>query len=130
MKSATIYFKKYQWKIHLFFHSNKYDSDVILGRLRDIGCVGYNLFNATKSLKNGKKNEGLTYSNYNTRESVLVVGQTSSFDELMNSSSHEIDHLSKHIVQANGIDIFSEEASYLVGDLTQKIYNVLKNEYE
>jgi hypothetical protein len=46
----------------------------------------------------------------------------------MNSSAHEIDHLAKQIVEANGIDVFSEEASYLVGDLTQKIYCVLENE--
>lgn len=130
MKSAVIYLKKYDWKIYLFFYSNRYDSGIILSHLEKIGCKGYNLFKAKKSLKNSKKNEGLTYSNYNSRESVLVVSQTSSFDELMNSSSHEIDHLSKHIVQADGIDIFSEEASYLVGDLTQKIYNVLENEYE
>lgn len=129
MKRATIHLKEYDWTVYLFFNSRPSDSDEILAYLRSFGCKGDNLYNAERSLKNGRKNEGLTYSNYIKRVSVLVVGKASSLDELMNSSAHEIDHLAKHIVQANGIDVFAEEASYLVGDLTQKIYMVLKNEY-
>ena len=129
MKRATIHLKEYDWTVYIFFYSRPSDSDEILGYLKSFGCKGDNLYNARKSLKNGRKNEGLTYSNYIKRVSVLVVGETSSFDELMNSSAHEIDHLAKHIVEANGVDVFSEEASYIVGDLTQKIYMVLENEY-
>lgn len=128
MKKANIDLREYDWTVYIFFYSRPSDSDEILAYLRSFGCKGDNLYNAKRSLKNGRKNEGLTYSNYMKRVSVLVVGQASSFDELMNSSAHEIDHLAKHIVEANGIDIFSEEASYLVGDLTQKIYCVLENE--
>ena len=128
MKKAKIDLREYDWTVYIFFYSRPSDSDYILAYLRSFGCKGDNLYNAKISLKNGRKNEGLTYSNYMKRVSVLVVGQASSFDELMNSSAHEIDHLAKHIVEANGIDVFSEEASYLVGDLTQKIYCVLENE--
>jgi len=128
MKKAKIDLREYDWTVYIFFYSRPSDSDEILAYLRSFGCKGDNLYNAKRSLKNGRKNEGLTYSNYIKRVSVLVVGQASSFDELMNSSAHEIDHLAKHIVEANGIDVFSEEASYLVGDLTQKIYCVLENE--
>lgn len=129
MKKAKIDLREYDWTVYLFFNSRPSDSDEILAYLRSFGCKGDNLYNANRSLKNGRKNEGLTYSNYQKRVSVLVVGQASSLDELMNSSAHEIDHLAKHIVEANGIDVFSEEASYLVGDLTQKIYTVIENEY-
>lgn len=129
MKRAKIDLREYDWTVYLFFNSRPYDSDEILVYLKSFGCKGDNLYRAKESLKNGRKNEGLTYSNYQKRVSVLVIGQASSLDELMNSSAHEIDHLAKHIVEANGIDVFSEEASYLVGDLTQKIYTVIENEY-
>ena len=129
MKKAKIDLREYDWTVYLFFNSRPSDSDEILAYLRRIGCKGYNLSRAIKSLENGRKNEGLTYSNYSRRESVIVIGDASSLDELMNSSAHEIDHLAKHIVEASGVDVFSEQASYLVGDLTQKIYKVIENEY-
>jgi hypothetical protein len=129
MKKAKIDLREYDWTVYIFFYSRPSDSDEILAYLRSFGCKGDNLYNAKRSLKNGRKNEGLTYSNYLERESVIVIGDASSLDELMNSSAHEIDHLAKHIVEANGVDVFSEQASYLVGDLTQKIYKVIENEY-
>ena len=128
MQSAHIKLIPYDWTIHLYFNSRLSDYEEILDRLKEVGCSGGNYLSALRSLSNGKLNEGLTYSNYERRESVLVVGEASSLDELMNSSAHEVDHLAKHIAQACDIDVFSEEASYLVGDITQKIYNVLKME--
>ena len=127
MTKATIHLRDYGWIVYCFFNTKPYDSDTILGYLRSFGCKGNDFVSAKRNLENGRKNEGLTYSNYERRVSVLVVGEASSLDELMNSSAHEIDHLSKHIAQASGIDLMSEEASYIVGDITQKLYTVLED---
>lgn len=69
-----------------------------------------------------KLNTGLTYSSIRNRQSIMVISDTSSPAQFMNSYDHERYHLVSHIEDAFGIDPASEEAAYLAGHIGQLMY--------
>ena len=58
---------------------------------------------------------GLMNSNYERRESVMVIGPTSSYREFANSLLHETRHLTDHVCLAMGMEIGEEPIAYLAG---------------
>ena len=78
---------KYDWKVEVYYAVDCYYTDEIMGRLYDIGCRGDDLRTAYENLSAGKPDTGLTYSNYGTRQTVMVIGITSSATQFQNSYS-------------------------------------------
>lgn len=66
-------------------------------------------------------NTGFTYSKGNT--SVMVINKCTSIVEVINTYNHEKNHIEMHICKELGIDPYSEEASYLSGDLSELIFD-------
>ena len=110
---------KYDWKVEVYYAVDCYYTDEIMGRLYDIGCRGDDLRTAYENLSAGKPDTGLTYSNYGTRQTVMVIGITSSATQFQNSYDHERKHLEAHIAAALGIDPWGEEICYLSGEIGQ-----------
>ena len=67
----------------------------------------------------GEANKGITYSNVKKKKTVVVIGWTSSRSEHMNSLSHEMLHVVQHISEVFMINMYGEEACYLLGGLVQ-----------
>lgn len=113
---------RYDWKVEVYYAVDCYYTDEIMGRLYDIGCRGDNLQTAYENLSAGKLDTGLTYSNYATRHTVMVIGLTSSAAQFQNSYDHERKHLEAHIAAALGIDPWGEEICYLSGEIGQLMF--------
>ena len=113
---------KYDWKVEVYYAVDCYYTDEIMGRLYDIGCRGDDLQTAYEILIAGKPHTGLTYSNYGTRQTVMVIGITSSAAQFQNSYDHERKHLEAHIAAALGIDPWGEEICYLSGEIGQLMF--------
>lgn len=92
-----------------------------MNALESIECPERILQSSYKNLMSCKLDTGLTYSNYMMRETVMVVGMTSSPVEFLNSFDHERKHLEAHIAQAFRIDPWGEEIAYLSGDIAQML---------
>ena len=122
MIKQTIYIYKIGWLVHAYFHKTRYDVDEIMERLWDLQCNSEIAQKAFNNLISNSLNMGLCYSNYNTKESVLVVGKASSADEFFNSIVHELSHLQGHICDVIGLDPKGEEIAYYMGDLSRDIY--------
>lgn len=89
-------------------------------------CWGGNGFGGFGNLSSCKLDTGLTYSNYSTHETVMVIGINSSAEEFMNSFCHERKHLEMHIAKAFDLNPWGEEVAYLSGKIGQKMYRVAK----
>ena len=89
--------------------------------LRDLGCKGVPLEDASNLVLRGEANKGLTYSNVSLRKSVVAIGWTTSSGEYANSLSHEMLHVIQHIAEYDLIDMYGEEACYLMGGLMQAV---------
>ena len=60
-------------------------------------------------------------------DSLIVISSTSTPAQFMNSLFHEQYHLISHIVEEYNINPFSEEAAYLAGFVSQRMYPKAKH---
>lgn len=121
-----LYIPKYDWLVQVFYHVTCFWTDEILDCLRNIGCPPDKLEEAYQNLTACKLNTGLTYSNYHFRESVMVIGKTSSYREFVNSLFHESRHLTDHISVALELEVGGEPIAYLAGDIGASIADEIK----
>ena len=69
-----------------------------------------------------KLNSGVTFSNPDFRTSVVCINKTTSREELINTISHEADHIQDTICDYYDVPLDSEDAAYLIGYLVGKMY--------
>lgn len=55
----------------------------------------------------------------------IGVSETVSGPEFLNTTIHEIAHVAMHIAEEDGIDPYSEELAYLMGDISHDISYVV-----
>ena len=109
-----------------YYAVTTYRTDDILKDFSEAGCKGIQLKRAYNSLKRNALDTGITYSNFGKRETVMVISLTSTPAEFLNSWTHEMQHLCRHVAQAFGINPYGEEAAYLAGDVAQKMFPVAR----
>lgn len=68
---------------------------------------------------------GFTYSNPEFRESVVVIGSSSSGAEFLNSFVHELRHLTDDIAYTCGYPLRGEPAAYLAGDISMGLSDIV-----
>lgn len=74
----------------------------------------------------GECNSGFTATDYSKRLSVAAIGLTSNKAQLLNTISHEVKHVQSNICKYYSIAEDSEDAAYLTGYLTMKMYQVFR----
>lgn len=126
MNKQRFYLRQYDWVVTVYYSVTPDVVHLVMRNLIALGCSGEDLFTSWRNISSGRPDTGLTFSNYEYRSSLLVVGHASSFGELMNSVSHEIHHLSVHIAEAYGLDLKGEEICYIDGKATQMIFETPK----
>lgn len=112
-----LYIEPYKWDVQVFLDAKAKDAREILDALEDIGINAAQFMRAQRHLQKAVRNSGMTYSSGVNRESVVVIGQSSSKQEALNTFSHELRHLVDDIASANGIASSGEEVAYLTGNI-------------
>ena len=119
MTEQEIYLERYDWTVHVLYDVRSRDAMYVRRCLRDLGCKGVPLEDASNLVLRGEANKGITYSNINRQESVVVIGWVTSSGEYANSLTHEMLHVVQHISERYFINLYTEEACYLLGNLIQ-----------
>lgn len=127
MITQKIYIEKYDWTVWAYYAVDCYYVDDIVKQLVSLGCSGDFLQKAIDNMTSCTLNQGLTYTNLNTQESVIVISLTSSAAQFVNSLTHELFHLVSHISEKHHIECNTEEAAYLMGDTAELIYNKVQS---
>ena len=126
MISDIIY--KFEWKITILYECTCQDTNFIIETLRGINCPDKYIKEAVYNIDSCNLNIGLTYSNLDLKSSVIVISKTSSFDQFINTVSHEYFHLLCHLSKA--LDIEDEETlANLNGELNMYSYNFYKSRF-
>lgn len=120
----TFTLPKYDWFVTSYIAVTGYYVDEIMDKLIDIGCRGEYLERADENLTSGRIDTGLTFSDYHTHRTVMVIALTSSPKEFAQSWRHEMGHLADHIAQVYGIDTHGEELQYIGDDIVDKMWDV------
>lgn len=121
-----IYLKRIEWHLRIYYAVTRYYADEIIDDLIRVGCDGSNLKEAEKHLWEGNANTGLTYSNLDTHETVMVIGFANSPSEYYNSISHEQMHALAHIAQSYGLNPYGEDVCYIMGEMAMSMYSHVK----
>lgn len=117
-----LHIPEYDWLVHIYYHVTCYWVDEIMDCLEGIGCPPDKLEESYRNLTACKLNTGLTYSNYRTQESVMVISRTSSPEEFSNSIMHECRHLIDHLATVYKMPQGGEEVAYLAGYIGGKLF--------
>ena len=117
---------KWDWRVRVFYVVDLIPIDFIIEELYGIGCTEKDVDNAVEVLGSEKDNRGITFSNDEKRESIVVIGETSCPAQFSNSFDHEKLHLSMHIARVDNIDPFGEELAYLAGEIGFQTFPIAK----
>lgn len=119
-------FQIYNWNITILYETTCKDIGFIIQTLKDINCPNYYIQEALNNLETCDLNTGLTYSNLKLKSSIIIINKASSFEQLINTVSHEYYHLTIHI--SKGLKIYEEEKQAdLNGYLNMCSYQIIKN---
>lgn len=110
------------WRIVYFIMTDADDADEILDVLDDLDCSDKFIRRAERLLYSNRCNKGIAYTKYRENTSVIVISKTTNIWEFFNSFAHEIDHIEKHIAKALSFSPYSEDASYLVGEIIRGMF--------
>lgn len=122
MIRTTLYISKYDWLVYCYFAVDCYYACEICAKMKSIGASRPILNKSFAQMSNNQLNGGITYSNYDRRESVLVTELTTSASEFFDSFIHETGHLATHIALADGINLEGEEVRYIQGDISRALF--------
>jgi len=114
------------WHITAFYPITCYHVKEIMAALCAIECNKSDLNKAYRNLSSGQMNNGLTFSNYSLRETIVVFAKSTSPAQYYNLFHHELHHTAVQIAIANGFDLDGEEVCYINGDIAQAMYPIAK----
>lgn len=117
---------QHHWTFRVYIALTEYWADEILGHLWRLGANPDVMRTANANLRSGQLNGGLTYASLGERETLLVVGKTSTAAELFNSVVHELDHAALFTFRFLGITPGTEEAAYFKGGLAREIFPIVE----
>ena len=109
------------WSIVLFVDVDYDDFDIIESALTDI-LAPISIIDEIYDKISYKLNAGVTFSNLEFRTSVVCINKTTSREQLINTISHEADHVQAAICDYYNVPLDSEQAAYLIGYLVGKMY--------
>lgn len=122
MRVRDLYIESCDWDVRVYIASTCYYIDEICKSLYDIDCPSHVIFMARNSMENCRLNTGLTYSNPAIRKSIIVVAIASSPMQFLNSITHEVRHLTDHILKEVGYKVGGEPVAYLSGDIIGELW--------
>ena len=109
------------WKIVLFVNVDYDRYDIIESALTDI-LAPTSVMDEIYDKISYKLNTGVTFTNDDFKTSVVCINKASSKKELINTISHEANHVQTAICNYYDVPIDSEPAAYLIGYIISKIY--------
>ena len=119
-----LHLKTIDWHVTVMYAVTCYNIGAVVRAMHDAGASDANIKNERRLIESRKLNQGLTYSNPSTRESVMVVALAESAEQYANSIAHERGHLVAQLTDILGLDWRGEDPCYMAGELAQKMYDV------
>lgn len=98
MIAQKYYLDQYDWAVCILFSVNKRDLKEVEQALINIDCPDSFIDEGLDNIYYSEKNVGFTYSNKLERKSIIVISETDSVGELLNTLMHECYHLANHIM--------------------------------
>ena len=79
----------------------------------------------SENVSAGRLDEGFCFSNPRERRTVVGVGKTSTASEFLDTTIHEIVHVTQDIAHTDGIEPWGEDFAYLAGDISRCVSDIV-----
>ena len=109
------------WSIILFVDVDYDKYNIIESALTDI-LAPISIIDEIYDKISYEYDSGVTFTNPDYRTSVVCINKATSREELINTISHEADHVQDIICKYYDVSLDSEQAAYLIGYLIGKMY--------
>lgn len=116
----NIHLDQYDWNIKFLIDVDCRDLDAIEHKLINLKIPDNIIDDTLKHLQKCNLNKGLTYSNYASRQSVVIIGQASTSSQIFNTTVHELYHLIRHI--STYYNTSEESEATLIGNIAAQLY--------
>lgn len=116
---------KYKWKMKVYYAVTSYWTEEIMEDLEHVGISPEHKKQAYDNMMSDQLNNGITYSSPEHKRTIMVIAKASSAQEYFNSFMHEFKHFEEQIGEACKIDQKSEDAAYLRGDVSGKMFKAM-----
>lgn len=126
MITKTFYIPQHDWTFRVYIAMSCYWTGEIIRHLWRLGASDDILHEAARNMQCGRLNNGLTYASLDARETLVVVGQTTTAAELFNSVVHELDHAGEFTFPLLRITPGTEEAAYFKGGVAREIFPLIQ----
>lgn len=123
------------WIVEFLFCLGRYDIEGVLACLRDAGAPRWVREQALDLMENCDYDCGFTYSarrpqrysyyNRDNHRAVVLIGPTSSAAEFLDTTVHELRHLTDAIAKSMGVALDSEDAAYISGDTARELADII-----
>ena len=112
------------WTLDFLFAYRRNDRDGVLACLRSYDAPA-DVMAEAESLMDAGPNCGFTFSNGFRRSALTWVGPQASGASWVNTTVHDRVHAAVAIAADLGMDLYSEDLAYLVGDITEQVADLL-----
>ena len=109
------------WSIVLFVDVDYDNFDIIESALTDI-LAPISVIDEIYDKISYKLNSGVTFTNSDFKTSIVCINKGSTREQIINTISHEADHVQAAICDYYNVPLDSEQAAYLIGYLVGKMY--------
>ena len=109
------------WSIVLFVDVDYDNFDIVESALTDI-LAPISIIDEIYDKISYKLNSGVTFTNSNFKTSIVCINKGSTREQIINTISHEADHVQAAICDYYNVPLDSEQAAYLIGYLVGKMY--------
>lgn len=109
------------WSIVLFVDVDYNKYNIIESALTDI-LAPISVIDEIYDKISYEYDSGVTFTNPDYRTSIVCINKATSREELINTISHEADHIQDDICKYYNVPLDSEQAAYLIGYLVGKMY--------
>lgn len=104
-----IYLSKYKWHIKVYYAVDAYYAEDILDELLNYNPTVGEYAKIQTLMENYEYNTGFTLTDYDLKQSLVIIGLTTSPSEFQSTFDHEKGHLAMHIAKYYDIDPYGEE---------------------
>lgn len=112
---------KYDWKVKVFYNIKKQDIGLCIKELNKLTHKKRFHKECYNTLYTNKTDRAYIYTSYIKHESVIFIGVPSSTGELMDTITHEANHLKSHIATYYDLNEKDEEVCYIIGNIIKKM---------
>ena len=99
------------------------DLRIVYGTLLASGLSSEKANNVVNILS--RTNNGYSLTNFKEHSSIVCASKASSYGEMFSTVTHEIKHITEHISDYYKVNPKSEEAAYLQGEISRKMYDAV-----